>query len=83
MNRSTEKIQRTLIELMATTPIDEITVTELCKRSGVNRATFYYHYDSVQGVLLEIEKQVEAEFYEFIKRSILSFTAQWKRAGAR
>lgn len=72
MNRSTEKIQRTLIELMATTPIDEITVTELCKRSGVNRATFYYHYDSVQGVLLEIEKQVEAEFYEFIKRSLIS-----------
>ena len=72
MNKSTEKIQRTLVELMATAPIDGITVTELCARSGINRATFYYHYDSVQDVLLEIEKQVESEFREFIKRSLIS-----------
>lgn len=69
-----EKIKRCLTELLETTPIEEITATELCKRSGVNRATFYYHFNSVQDVLTEIETQVEREFQHFLAQSTVDST---------
>lgn len=53
-NQKTEKkIRDTFIFLMLEKPIDKITVTEICKKAGLNRCTFYLHYQSVE-VLLEI-----------------------------
>ena len=37
----------TLKELMAEKPFDKITVSELTKRCGVNRQTFYYHFETI------------------------------------
>ncbi len=35
-------------------PISRITVSDLCRESGVNRATFYNHYESPAMILKEI-----------------------------
>lgn len=43
-----------LLRLLETTPISKITVTELCKESGINRATFYKHYEMPIMILREI-----------------------------
>lgn len=40
-------------ELLAERPFAKITVSALCDRSGVNRNTFYYHFESV-GELAEL-----------------------------
>lgn len=69
--KNTDKIKQCLTEMLQTSPIDDITATELCKNAEVNRATFYYHYNSVQDVLAEIEAQLEAEFAQWISRSPL------------
>ena len=37
-------IRNSLLELLSTKPIAKITVTEICERAGINRATFYAHY---------------------------------------
>ena len=37
----------TLVELMSEKPFDKITVSELTKRCGVNRQTFYYHFETI------------------------------------
>lgn len=71
MMKTSEKIKRGLVELLQTSPIDDITAVKLCKHSGVNRATFYYHYDSVQDVLAEIEAQLEAEFAQWMSQSFV------------
>lgn len=47
-----------LLRLLETKPIDKITVTELCKESGINRATFYRHYELPRDVLYEIESEL-------------------------
>lgn len=39
-----QAIAAALKELMEHTPLDEITVTQIVERSGVNRKTFYYHF---------------------------------------
>ena len=48
-------IQEALIRLLENKPIDRIKVNELCEESGINRATFYRHYETLQDILREIE----------------------------
>jgi len=38
-------------------PVSRITVSELCRESGVNRATFYNHYDNPAMILKEIARE--------------------------
>lgn len=38
--------------------INKISVTELCRESGINRATFYKHYEAPRDVLADIEKKI-------------------------
>lgn len=47
-----------LLRLLEHKPIDKVKVNELCAEAGVNRATFYRHYETVQDVLQEIEADV-------------------------
>ncbi len=57
---------KTLKELMAEKPFDKITVSELTKRCGVNRQTFYYHFETIidlfQWVLQEEANPLMEEF---------------------
>lgn len=64
--KAKDKIKKALAELMENKTVEDITTTALCKHAGVNRATFYYHYDSVEAVLSEIETQMETEFVRFL-----------------
>ena len=52
-----------LLRLLETKPLDKIRVNELCQESGINRATFYRHYEIPQDVLLELE-------IEFVKQMV-------------
>lgn len=47
-------IRTTVIELMETTDIPDITVTAVCKRSNLSRTTFYRYYPSVDAVVKEM-----------------------------
>lgn len=69
--KTTDRIKQCLTDMLQTSPIDDITATELCKRANVNRATFYYHYNSVQDVLAEIEAQMETEFAQWMTHSVV------------
>lgn len=67
--KTTDKIKKGLLDMLGTASIDDITATDLCKHIRLNRATFYYHYNSVQDVLTEIEREVENEFKQFLAQS--------------
>ena len=43
-----------LLHELRETPISRIAITDLCEASGVNRATFYKHYESPSMILKEI-----------------------------
>ncbi len=40
-----------MLRLLETKELDKINVSELCRESGINRATFYKHFGSPQDVL--------------------------------
>lgn len=44
-----------LLRLLEEKPLEKIRVSELCEESGINRATFYRHYEAPKNVLLELE----------------------------
>ncbi len=46
-----------LLRCLETKPISKITVSDLCRESGINRATFYNHYDTPVMILKEIANE--------------------------
>lgn len=50
-----------LLRLLHKKNLDQITITELCQESSINRATFYRHYQTPRDVLVDVEIDL---FYE-------------------
>lgn len=85
MNHSKEKVDRrvlytkmflkeSLLSLMKEKPIAKITPSELCRHAGINRNTFYAHYDSPEALLESIEKELYDELKQFIEVSLKNGT---------
>lgn len=60
MNRSESKFKNTadkmgsaLISLLETKDFADITIMDICNKAGVNRSTFYAHYDNTYDLLKE------------------------------
>jgi len=49
-------IREAMLTLLKNRSVQDITVRELCDMAGVNRTTFYNHYNGVYEVLSEIEE---------------------------
>ncbi len=57
-------LKQALLSLMLERPITRITVTEICERAEVNRATFYAHYMDIY----DLKEQLENELLESFSR---------------
>lgn len=57
-------IKNTLIELLDEKPISKVSVTELCRRAGINRATFYSHYVDIYDLYEKVEEELVARVTE-------------------
>lgn len=59
---SQEKIEKVFVNLIQTKRLNEISVTDICKKAGLNRSTFYANYldiyDLADKVVNKIEKDV-------------------------
>jgi len=49
--RTVAALRAALREVLATTPLDDLSVSELCRVAGVRRTTFYTHHHSVGELL--------------------------------
>ena len=54
-----------LINLLNKKDIDYITVKEICEMAGVNRSTFYLHYESIDDLLDETMEYINKKFIEY------------------
>ena len=59
-------LQEGLLRLLKVKSLDNISVTELCRESGINRATFYNHYSSPQELLDDLEARISSKLKEII-----------------
>lgn len=52
-----------LIELLNKKDYQFITIKEICKKAGVNRSTFYLHYDNIDDLLYETIDNLNKDFF--------------------
>ena len=55
-------MNQALISLLEKKDIDFISITELTKKAGVNRSTFYLHYDNIYELLEETIENIHKDF---------------------
>lgn len=53
-NLTKQAIARSFMKLLNQQPLDKITVKDIVEDCGVNRNTFYYHYQDIYALLREI-----------------------------
>ena len=61
--KTAEKMHNALITLLDSKDFEYITIKEICETAGVNRSTFYLHYDNVNDLLQETVEAVYKDFF--------------------
>lgn len=62
------KMDRALMSLLRQKPFEYVTVSEICKAAGVNRSTFYLHYETIGDLLSETIRYLLDEFLTYFPR---------------
>ena len=65
--RTKKAIYNAFQEMAANTDIAHITVKELAEMAGINRKTFYSHYDSIEALEQELLRDLIHEIYRIIQ----------------
>ena len=60
-------IKDTFISLLEDRPLAQITVKDIVASAGINRNTFYLHYETTDDVLKEIQSRHISEYIEKVK----------------
>lgn len=58
---SQEKIEKVFVQLIQGKEINEISVTDICKKARLNRSTFYANYIDIYGLADKIREKLEIE----------------------
>lgn len=67
---SCKKIEKIFMELLQTKELSKISVSEICKLTGLNRTTFYANYTDVYELADTIRKSLEDSVSEIYKEEI-------------
>lgn len=59
---SCQKIEKAFMELLQSKELSEITVSQLCKITGLNRSTFYANYMDIYDLADKLRKALEDNF---------------------
>ena len=65
-----ETIKRAFVELIQNQDLDQISISQLCKKAGINRTTFYACYDGLYDIADSIRKELEDNIRELYKDEI-------------
>lgn len=66
--RTKKAIHNAFQEMATQTDIENITVKELSERAGINRKTFYSHYDSIEALAKELLDDLLQNLQQIIQR---------------
>ena len=69
-DRSKAALKKAFLELLQEKEPEEITVVELCRKAGLNRSTFYAHYDYMDSLIREV-------LWESVEKVFVGLGPQW------
>lgn len=64
---SQEKIEKAFIELIQTRNVEEVTVTDICNLTHLNRSTFYANYLDIYDLVDKIKIKMIEDFFDIYK----------------
>ncbi len=68
------KMNLALISLLKKKSFEYITVSEICKTAGVNRSTFYLHYETIGDLLNETTRYMLNDFLSYFSKETKSIS---------
>lgn len=71
--KTAAKMDEAFWELLEKKDLPFITVKEICHRAGVNRSTFYLHYETIDDLLRESVEHMYNRFLEHMQKDSKSF----------
>lgn len=84
MNKSESKyfntavrFDKALLSLLEKKPFEYITISEICEEAGVNRSTFYLHYENLSDLLRETVSYVVDGFSSYFTVDTQSIATQF------
>lgn len=87
MNKSESKyfntallMDKAFIRLLQAKDFEYISVKEICEKAGVNRSTFYLHYETIADLLEETTEYILSSFLSKFDRSPETFLSQIQTA---
>ena len=87
MNKNESRYQSTailfdeaLINLLEYKDIDYITIKEICNNAGVNRSTFYLHYENISDLINECLEYINQKFLSKFEQDTNSFIEKINRS---
>ncbi len=67
-----KRMDEAFLEILENKDFEFITVKEICAKAGVNRSTFYLHYESLNDLLLEAGEYIVQKYAEYFDGEIKS-----------
>lgn len=64
-----KKILSTFIAELEKSPIEKIKVNVICQKVGINRSTFYAHFEDIYDILKTLSNQLGEEMYHMFENS--------------
>ena len=61
------KMDEAFLDLLSKKDFAYITVKEICDKAGVNRSTFYLHYETVSDLISESVEYINGKYLDYIK----------------
>lgn len=68
-----EKMDVAFLSLLEKKDFSYITVKEICEKAGVNRSTFYLHYETVNDLLSESVNHMNRQFLKYMSKDTDAF----------
>lgn len=59
---SVEKIEKAFVEMLQNRELNQISVTDICKETGLNRSTFYANFMDVYDLADKLREKLERDF---------------------
>ena len=69
-----------LIYLLENKDIEYITIKEICNKAGVNRSTFYLHYENINDLVEETMNYINKKFMNYFNENTKEFIEKIKNS---
>ena len=65
--KTTKRIRDTLLLILQNKKLNDVSISEICRRARINRNTFYMHFASPEAVLESIADELISEEYKILE----------------